>query len=137
LRERGLLEFGEGILVELIDVFCDSPYLNMDNYAESLNALTEIFYYIKNESQGWFVFKEVDEDEKKVTRTLKNETRSMISDKDIIAEMKNAFDTVCEGSIELLAGREADEIAKSFLTDYKPEYKPISPDDFGSEWGGN
>ena len=56
LRDQGMVEFGEGILCELIDVFCDSPYLNMDNYAESLNTLVEIFYYIKNESRGHFLF---------------------------------------------------------------------------------
>ena len=121
LRDQGLVEFGEGILCELIDAFCDSPYLNMDNYAESLNTLTEIFYYIKNESRGYFLFTEKTEDNRK-KESWKNETRSMVKDSDIIAGMKEAFDTICEGSLELLAGQEADKIAKSFLGEYAPDY---------------
>jgi hypothetical protein len=82
LKANGRIEFGGGVIERIIFEFCDSPYIDMTSYADTLNELAEIFYYYKNE------------------------TLDLISDDDLICFMKNAFDKVCHGSLEMLAGRE-------------------------------
>lgn len=82
LSSNGRIEFGGGVIDKIIKAFCDSPYLYRQNYAHTLNELTEIFYYYKNE------------------------TMDMMTDDDLIKFMKTAFDGKCQGSLELLAGRE-------------------------------
>lgn len=78
LKEKGRIEFREGILDKLIKEFCDSPYINQSNYIETLHELIEIFY------------------------EYKNETMDLITDDELIKFMKNAFDGVCKGDIEYL-----------------------------------
>ena len=34
LRNTGRVEFGDGVLKELIEAFCDSPYIIQENYEE-------------------------------------------------------------------------------------------------------
>lgn len=89
LRDYGRIEFGGGAVGKLIKVFCDSPYLSMCNYAETLHELTELFYAYKNESLD------------------------LVSDDDLIRFMKTSFDGVCQGSVELLNGRELYRLAKN------------------------
>jgi hypothetical protein len=89
LNANGRIEFGGGIIDKIIKEFCDSPYLSMHNYAETLHELIEIFYYYKNE------------------------TLDLMSDDDLIKYMKNTFDEVCQGSLELLAGRELYRLSKN------------------------
>ena len=98
LKEQQRIEFGEGILSKLIFEFCDSPYINRDNYAETLISLQEIFYLYKNESMDLF------------------------TDDELIEYMKNAFDNECQGSLEFLEdtvleklGRWARENSKAYL----------------------
>lgn len=50
LNDNQRVEFGTGILPKLIDLFCDSQYINQDNYAEALSELQDIFYTYKNET---------------------------------------------------------------------------------------
>lgn len=49
LRNTGRIEFGEGIVNKLIVAFRDSPYLHLQEYAQTLCTLQEIFYALKNE----------------------------------------------------------------------------------------
>ena len=98
LKEQQRREFGEGILSKLIFEFCDSPYINRDNYAETLISLQEIFYLYKNESMDLF------------------------TDDELIEYMKNAFDNECQGSLEFLEdtvleklGRWARENSKAYF----------------------
>jgi hypothetical protein len=98
LNANGRVEFGGGVINKVIQEFCDSPFLSMHNYVETLNELLEIFYYYKNE------------------------TLDLISDDDLIQYMKNAFDGVCKGSLELLAGRELYRLAKNLRYGYDPDY---------------
>ena len=49
LKKEQRAEFGQGILPELIYMFCDSAYITQDTYCESLLRLQEIFYLYKNE----------------------------------------------------------------------------------------
>jgi hypothetical protein len=78
-----------GIIGKLIKAFCDSPYMNKQNYSETLERLLEIFYYYKNET-----------DEK-------------LSDNELIDYMKTFFNGSCEGSLELLESRELDSLARA------------------------
>ena len=49
LRKTGRVEFGGGVLRGLVQAFCDSPYLDNREYADTLEALQELFYDFKNE----------------------------------------------------------------------------------------
>lgn len=98
LKENGRIEFGGGVIDKIINEFCDSPYLSMYNYEEALHELLEIFYYYKNE------------------------TLDLVSDDDLIKYMKNAFDGICQGSLELLSGRELYKLAHNMRYGYAPDY---------------
>ncbi len=88
LRENERVELGSGAIMELIDKFCTSSYLNASNYAESLGELLDIFYYFKTES------------------------RDAISDNDLVGAMFTYFEGPCHGSIELLAGRDLETLLR-------------------------
>lgn len=94
LKETGRIEFGSGIIDKLIFEFCDSPYLGMYNYEEVLHELIEIFYYYKNE------------------------TLDLMSDDELIQYMKKSFDGICQGSLDLLSGRELDRLARNLRYGY-------------------
>jgi hypothetical protein len=49
LKKTGRVEFGGGILPKLIYAFCDSEYIDEENYESTLAELQEAFYYLKNE----------------------------------------------------------------------------------------
>lgn len=61
LKDTGRIEFSGGILPKLIFAFCDSPFIESDNYAKTLAELQEAFYYYKNESQEHFTDDELIE----------------------------------------------------------------------------
>lgn len=88
LEMAGRIEFGGGILNALIFEFCDSPYIQQDDYLSTMEELLEIFYYYKNEAS--------DE----------------IGDQELLSIMKYAFDNTCHGSVDLLQGRDLDEMAR-------------------------
>jgi len=97
LKENGRVEFGGGVIDKIIKEFCDSPYISMHNYAETLHELIEMFYYYKNE------------------------TLDLISDDDLLKYMHKAFDGVCQGSLELLSGRELENIARNLRFGFAPD----------------
>ena len=80
LKETGRIEFREGIIDKLIKEFCDSPYINQENYAQTLYELIEMFY------------------------EYKNETMDLITDDELIEFMKKSFDGVAQGDLEYLSG---------------------------------
>lgn len=98
LRDNGRIEFGGGVIDKIIKAFCDSPYISMPGYAETLHALIEMFYYYKNE------------------------TMDLISDDDLIKFMKSSFDGVCQGSLDLLSGRELSRLAKNLRFGLPADY---------------
>ena len=67
--------FGEGILPQLIFVFCDSQYIDQNNYVETLKAAAGDFYLYKNEM--------LDE----------------ITDAELLEFMKEQFETVLTSEI--------------------------------------
>ena len=80
LKETGRVELREGIIDKLIKEFCDSPYMNQENFANNLYELIEIFY------------------------EYKNETMDLITDDELIKFMKNSFDGIAQGDLEYLYG---------------------------------
>lgn len=87
LQSTGRVEFGSGILERLIDAFCDSPDIQQADYAETLDALQELFY------------------------ALKNETMEQLSDDALLAAMRLAFDRF-RGSLEALSGLRRDALLR-------------------------
>lgn len=92
LSSNGRIEFGGGMLRKLVITFCDSPYLSQTEYADTLGALTDLFFYYKNESLD------------------------AINDTDLLNFMKQHFDTDCQGSIELLV-RDLDWLVHQLFSD--------------------
>lgn len=50
LKSTGRMEFGEGIIRKLVFTFCDSAYLEQEEYATLLMELQELFYTLKKET---------------------------------------------------------------------------------------
>ena len=92
LHSYGRVELGVGVIKELAEVFCASPYVDDNNYVSTLYELQEIFYY------------------------MKNETEDKLGDSPLIGIMKDYFDDVCRGSLELLKSK-LDEFAEQFRSD--------------------
>lgn len=86
LKNTGRIEFDEGILKKLIEIFYDSPYIMQNNYEETLEELQDIFYFFKGEAM------------------------EQISDDELIEFMKRDFDGKCQGSIEYLSGTSLEEL---------------------------
>lgn len=79
LRENKRIELNGSAVDRLILTFRDSPYISQSNYEETLHSLIDMFY------------------------CLKNSTWDRVPDGELIEFMKNSFDNVCHGSIELLS----------------------------------
>lgn len=98
LKDNGRIEFGAGVIQKIILAFCDSPYISMHNYEETIHELLEIFYYYKNE------------------------TNDLMSDDELIKFMKISYDSICQGSLELLSGRELNNLARTLRYAYKEKF---------------
>lgn len=102
LKEQQRVEFGEGILTKIIELFCDSPYIQEEEYTFIVARLQEIFYLYKNES--------LDE----------------LTDDELLVYMKEKFDGECEGDLEYLEGTVLEEFARkirSQTTKYIGRYR--------------
>lgn len=92
LHSYGRVELNVDVIKELAEVFCASPYVNNENYLSTLYELQEIFY------------------------DLKNETEDKIGDSRLIGMMKNYFDGMAMGSLELLKSK-LEEFTERFRSD--------------------
>jgi hypothetical protein len=77
----------------------------MHNYTRTIHELLEIFYYYKNE------------------------TLDIVSDDDLIKYMKTAFDGICQGSLDLLKGRELARLARNLRFGYRYDYSEDEDDE--------
>ncbi len=95
LADSGRVEFAESAITKLIKAFCDSPYLQKDDYEETLYELTDAFY------------------------AYKNDTFDRMSDDELIGCMRACYDAYAGGLdavtgmtlSSLCGGRRLDEIA--------------------------
>lgn len=78
LRTQRRVEFGEGIATKIIREFCDSNYIDQNNYVDTIIRLQEIFYLYKNEMN--------DE----------------ITDDELLHLMKEQYEELCFGDLEYL-----------------------------------
>ncbi|MDD3270214.1 MAG: DUF6323 family protein [Syntrophomonadaceae bacterium] len=90
---HGRVELSIEVLKKIITVFCTSSNISSADYAETLNELVDIFYY------------------------MKNETEDNMGDDELIDLMKEFFDTSCRGSVELLKNRELALFAQKYRCD--------------------
>lgn len=88
LQATGRVEFGEGILPALVFTFADSPHIPPGEFAATIDALLECFYYFKNE------------------------TDERVGDEELLCFMKAHFDGDCRGSAEQLYGTRLEELAR-------------------------
>ncbi|NPV91935.1 MAG: hypothetical protein HPY50_14310 [Firmicutes bacterium] len=89
LRAVGRIEIGGSTIGKIIEAFCDSSYINQQDYADTLHELLEVFYY------------------------MKNETLDLVPDDELIGLMKSFFERSCRGSLELLKNRELELMARN------------------------
>lgn len=94
LREQRRVEFGEGILPKIIYEFCDSDYIDQNNYVDTLIRLQEIFYLYKNEMQ--------DE----------------ITDDELLHLMKEQYELLCFGDLDYLEGTCLSDFAQAIRAGY-------------------
>lgn len=95
LRESRRVEFGGGIMSKIIYEFCDSDFIDQDNYVDTLVRLQDIFYLYKNEMQ--------DE----------------ISDDELLYFMREQFDQTCYGDLEYLEGTCLSVFAQAIRAGYR------------------
>ena len=93
LKNSRRIEVGPGVLEKLAEAFCDSAYVDGQNYADTLCALTELFYY------------------------LKNDTLDSLPDDELIAVMKQCFDSELMAILQALRWWDLPELG---LTDILP-----------------
>lgn len=117
LRDNGRVEMGLGALSMIIKVFSVSEYITQENYAETLNDLLELFYF------------------------LKTETHDKVSDRELIETMFDQFENNYHGSVDLMQSREfkyqknADELPYEYsIGDGDDDGKDPSPEDSEYLW---
>lgn len=94
LKKYRRVEFGNGILEKLIYSFCDSQYIDQNNYLEILEQLQEIFYEYKNEA-----------DDK-------------LTDDELLTFMKEEFESDCAGDMEYLESTCLERFATAIKSGY-------------------
>ncbi len=88
LKAERRVEFGDSISPKLIRAFADSSFINQEDYAQTLARLQEIFFLYKNESMD------------------------MVSDDELLAIMKNAYENEAGGDLEYLEGTALEDFAR-------------------------
>lgn len=78
LKKHGRVEFGEEILNKLIFEFCDSDYIENEDFTDTISKLTDVFYCFQIRSGD------------------------TLSDDEMLHFMKEQFDGVCKGDLEYL-----------------------------------
>lgn len=104
LKNTGRIEFRNVIIDKIIKEFCDSPYINQQNYVLTLYDLLDIFY------------------------EYKNETMDLVTDDELIKFMKTAFNGVCKGDTEYLSGTIMYEMKQRILNGELIDYIKIGED---------
>lgn len=95
LKEQRRVEFKEGVLTKLIELFCDSQYLQQDEYVQTLTDLQEIFYLYKNESTD------------------------LLTDDELLEFMYDQFEGICYGSLTYLEETCLERFARAIRAGYR------------------
>ena len=94
LKKYQRVELGAGILDKLVYAFCDSQYIDQDNYLETLEQLQDIFYEFKNISLD------------------------KLTDDELLTFMREQFDEVCFGDLDYLEGTCLDRFGTAVRSGY-------------------
>ena len=94
LCEQKRIEFGEGIVSKLIYEFCDSNYIDQNNYVDTIIRLQGIFYLYKNEMN--------DE----------------ITDDELLHLMKEQYELICFGDLDYLESTCLSDFAQAIRAGY-------------------
>lgn len=92
LVEEKRIEFGKSILTSIIFEFCDSAYINQDDYVQTLIRLQEIFF------------------------CYKNRTMDQVPDDELLHFMREQFEKRCHGDLDFLEGTCLDQYAQAIRT---------------------
>jgi len=95
LREQKRVELAGGIAPKIVDVFCDSPHLMQETYAETLCDLQSAFYLYKGEAE------------------------EAMNDDELLALMRECFDEICNGDVDYLAGTCLERFARAVRGGYE------------------
>ena len=106
LMQTGRIELREGIIDKLIKEFCDSSYMNQENFAHNLYELIEIFY------------------------EYKNETMDLITDDELIRLMKKSFDGIAQGDLKYLSGTVMYKMRENLLKGKPLDYSDEEGEDY-------
>lgn len=88
LTDHGRVELGASAILRIIDGFCDSPFLQQEEYETSMLELTDAFYYFKNECGD------------------------QLSDDELIAAMRERYDAY-DGSTEAVVGTSLESLCRA------------------------
>lgn len=88
LLETGRIEFGQSVVEKLVYAFCDSPYIQPDEWADTLIGLQEAFYYFKGEAM------------------------ERISDDELVSYMQAVFDGPAQGDLSYLTGSSLEALCR-------------------------
>lgn len=91
LKENGRVEVRETTIRNIIESFYDSSFIDKDNYLESLEELTSIFYKYQQEFYG------------------------VLSDEEILIYLKEKFDNIVMGSFTLLESDSLEKLKENVL----------------------
>jgi hypothetical protein len=108
LKRYKRVEFGGGILDKLIFTFCDSRYINQDNYLETMERLQDVFYEFKNESAD------------------------KLTDDELMTFMREQFEEICFGDIDYLESTCLVRFAEAVRAGYTDYQKTGGSNEYGN-----
>lgn len=97
LLNAGRVEFGEGVLPKLVYAFCDSPCIADGEYFAVLRELTELFYDLKNDTDG------------------------ALSDDELVDVMARVFNGRAQGSVAYLRDLSPDDLYQMATGAYRED----------------
>jgi len=106
LNDNQRVEFGTGILPKIINSFCDSQYINQDNYSDVLSELQDIFY------------------------TYKNETLDELTDDELLDFMKKQYEEICFGDMEYLRNTCLERFSRAIRSGYHSQMQSRLRDEY-------
>lgn len=91
LKETGRIELGDWILEKIIEKFCDSQYVNSENFLNTILELIDIFYYYKNE------------------------TKELVTDDELIDFMRKYYDELACGDLNYLSSTILEKMKRNVI----------------------
>ncbi len=95
LKEQRRIEFSDSIVPKIIREFCDSSYIDHNNYVDTIVRLQDIFYLFKNEMN--------DE----------------ITDDELLHLMREQFEQLCFGDLDYLENTCLSDFAQAIRAGYR------------------